>query len=263
MTFKFDFGAKLQSTGADVTPKEALKDSTGLSSHLLPNSSLLEVLASRVYYAINGCSYTLQENYVLSGLRMLGWGARLGVVLFAYIFDLMCMNYSPNPSHEYGLTRSGNASVFAQATFWIWIISLVITGLSYVAGRFGAPDPSSGCSNIVVVFCNRARLPAEYRILITSILLSFVALSVFAVGAAVHTVMAHTIASKNQLFSNLLVCILLCAILGSVADCLSVGGIDGLHVTSPMASRLASLNAVIISPILVIFTAFFCGLAMA
>jgi hypothetical protein len=142
-------------------------------------------------------------------------------------------------------------------------VSIVVTALSYVAGRFGTPDPSSGCSNIVVIFCNRARLPSEYRILITSSLLSFVALSVFAVGAAVHTILAHTIASKNQVFSNLLICVLLCAILGAVSDCLSIGGIDGLHVTSPMASRLASLNAVIVVPILAIFTAFFCGLALA
>ena len=89
--------------------KERFTDgSDGLRGHLPGYSSLVEIIASRYHFMLNGCVYG-EETCVPMFFRPIGWGARLSFFLFSAIFCVMAYMRDTNVIGQYGFSRERDA----------------------------------------------------------------------------------------------------------------------------------------------------------
>ena len=275
-------------TGAVLPPKDWLPsdakdrfddaDASGLNTYLPGDATLLEILASRVFYTLNGCMYDFEENFIIMMLRPIGWGCRMALFLFSLIFCVMAIGRDTNPIGQYSFSRerdddgvlkngtTDDSDVFqwfVWLTFGIWAVSIATSAMTYLAGRYGAKQPYAGqlCASFPFVFCNRTAIDDEggdgTRCGMMLILTVWFLGNAAAALAVVYTAMSHMYVKRNAYFAYLLLVLLALVVLGTLADALSLGGPTGIYVQSRSASWLASLRAVVIVPVQVIFTGFF------
>ena len=280
--FRFQLGSASY-TGATKPPQEWLPndakkrfydtDADGMGAYLPGHSTLLEVLASRVYYVLNGCLYADQENFIIMFLRPVGLGLRAAFFLSSIIFCFLSFSMSTNPIFQYSFSRERNSEGvlmndqtdvfewFVYAVYFVWLISIGSCALSYLLGR-GAKQPyAQQCSSFPFLLCNRVSIDGgdgDGSACGSMVLLMiwFLGLSA-AASVAVGTAISHTFVTRNVLFSYLLLVFLGMSVMGTLADALSIGGPQGISVQSKAASWIASARVVVIVPVQVIFTVFF------
>ena len=246
-----------------------------MRSYLPGHASLIEIVASKAYYVLNGCLYEEEENFIIMMLRPVGWGCRIAFYLVSLVFCFLSLTRSTNPIFQYSFSRERNAEGalendetdafewFVYVTYGTWVLSILTAMLTYLVGRYGAKNPYSSqyCASFPFIFCNRTAIHNEdddgtrcgMMLLLTIWFLgNAVAASIF-----VYAAMSHTFVKRNVYFAWLLVVLLALVAMGTLADALSLGGPTGIYVQSRAASWLASLRAVVIVPLQVIFTLFF------
>jgi hypothetical protein len=251
-------------------------ESDGLRGYLPGGSSLLEILASRYHYIINGCEYG-DENFVLMFLRPVGWGCRLAFYLFSVVFLVIAMMRDTNPISQYTFSRERDAEGvlkndqtdvfewFVYVTYIVWVATILTEILTYLVGRGGGGKrPHDGqCSAFPLTLFNRVSLPGgadDIRCAHGMILL----LWFLALGASASTMLyatiSHMFVKRNSYFMWLFVVFICFEAFAALSDAISIGGIDGLAVQSKPASWLVSFRVVIMMPVTVIVSIFFCVL---
>ena len=246
-------------------------DFDGMRSWMPGESTLIEILASRIYFVLNGCWYS-NEHYLLYLLRVVGWGARMGLVLSSLIFCVMAMASDTPVVTMYKFSRGRDAEgnytgtsndpfeAFVFVTFLLWIVVSLNTMLSYLTGRFGlAKKAYDGefCASFPFYFCNRTSLTNNSNgdgtlcCAWVAMLLWWLAISASILITA-YTAIAHTYATRNEWFSYLLLTMAGFEVLGSLADAISLGGPTGISAHSHTAAWFVSINAVIFVPCLAV-----------
>ena len=270
-------------TGAAAPPKAFLPadardrfydGSDGLRGYLPGNSSLLEILASRYHYVVNGCEYG-DENFVLLFLRPVGWGCRLAFYLFSVVFLVIAMMRDTNPVGQYTFSRERDAEGvlkndqtdafewFVYATYIVWVATIATEVLTYIVGRGGGgKNPHNGqCSAFPLTFFNRVSINGGENDLRCAhgmiLLVWFLALGASA-STMLYTVLSHMFVKRNSYFMWLFVVFVGFESFAALSDAISIGGIDGLAVQNKPASYLVSFRVVIMLPITVIISIFFC-----
>jgi len=242
----------------------------GVSAYLGGHASCLELTASRLFYVLNSCSYYAIETYIVSGLRVLGWGARFAFFLASIVFCLYSLTTNVNPilhfssfsrtrDTENELTTNNDPMLwFVQSVFYLWIASIGTLVFSYIADRFGRTPHQGQCSEFPLVLFNRSPIASgDGRCCAAAVVIGyFVGLGV-AAAFVLHTCISHSYVARNHDFMILLGIFLGFDVLGAVADAISIGSIDGLRVTSSTVSWLVSFRMLIIVPIEIIFSVFF------
>ena len=243
----------------------------GVSAYLGSRASCLELMASRTFYVLNGCSYYAVETFLITGLRILGWAARFAFFLLSIVFCFYSLTTTKNPilyfpdgfsrtrNQENELTTNNDPMLwFTEITFTIWIVSIVTLCLTYVIDRFSRTPHSGQCSAFTLVLFNRSPIAAgEGRCCVAAILICYFAALGVAATLVIHTCVNHAYVARNQEFMKILGILLAFDVLGATADVISIGSVDGIRVTSSTVSWLASFRFLVIIPIEVIFTCFF------
>lgn len=254
------------------------KELGGLRSYLPGEASFLEVLTSRIYFTLNGCLYEEGDNWIITLLRPIGWGARMALFLFSFIFIGLSLTRSVNPIGQYTLSRERDADGvltnsdadtfewFVYLTFFVWVLSILTSTLTYLGGRYGAKQPYSTqlCASFPFIFCNRTAIHDNgdgTRCGLMLILTAWFLTCAAATSAVAYTVISHTFVKRNVYFAWLLVAMLAMMTFASIADSLSIGGSNGIYVQSRVASWLVALNAIVIVPLQIIVTVFFVWMA--
>lgn len=233
-------------------------------------SSLMEIIASRYHYILNGCEYS-KETCVPMIVRPVGWGCRLAFFMFSVVFLLMAMARDINPLNQYGFSRERDAEGtlvnddtdafewYVVSTYVVWVVSILTEVLSYLVGRGGGGKaPHQGqCSAFPMILCNRVSLSGDARCLNGMILLVWFLGFGVAASTMLYTTMCHMFVKRNLYFSWLFVVFIVSTVLSTLADAISLGGIDGLAVQNRPASYLAALRVVVIVPLLLFFSVFF------
>jgi hypothetical protein len=244
------------------------KDVYGLSAYMAPNSSFLEIVASRVYYTINGCLWAEEENFVVMFLRPIGWGLRGAMYLFSVIFLFMSLEQEKNPVFMYGFSRerdeegvlqddsSDMFEWFVYLVYSIWITSILTEVLSYLVGRYEQTGKSKEFTHFPFIFCNRASLRDSGWLWLLSVTVWFLGLGA-AASIVMHTVVAHGYVKRNNVVLWMMVALTACSAAGTLADALSLGGPTGIRAQSHAASWLSALRVVVILPLQIIFSGFF------
>jgi len=249
-------------------------DISGIRGYLPGHATLIEIIASRIYYVLNGCFYAeVEENFIIMALRPIGYGCRMAFFMSSVIFCFLTLTCTTNPIKQYNFSRERNPEGvlendgsdpfewFVYLTYLSWVISIFSSVLTYLIGRIGSKNPYRGqfCAGFPFMFCNRTSIDDENG----SNFCWMIALVVWFVGLAacasifVFTAISHTFVKRNIYFSWVLVVLLSLMAFGTLADALSLGGPTGIYVQNRAASWLASLRIVVISPIQVILTVFF------
>jgi len=278
-------GGKIENaTTAAAVPKEYLPDdakerfvdgSDGLRGHMPGHSGLLEILASKYHYLLNGCSYG-DESVLVALVRVLGWGSRVAFFLSSLVFLALAVFAETNPIGKYtfsrerdaeGVLRNDDTDAFewyVYLVYGVWCVSVFTEVLSYIVGRAGGGKElrthDGQCSALPFLFCNRVSVrddDGEGGACLVGLVLMvwFLGLGAAAL-AAVHTFLSHTFVTRNVYFAWLFLLFLLFTVLSTLADAVSLGGIDGLAVQNRVASQLAAFRVVVVVPVLVIFSLF-------
>lgn len=272
-------------TGATLPPSKWMpndarnrfdkEDIDGMKAYLPGEASLIEIMASRVYYVLNGCIYDDDDNFVVMGIRPIGWGCRMAYFLFSVIFCFYTLTLDTNPIGKYNFSRgrstegelTGKSSdpfeAFVIATYVLWVLSIVTSAFTYLAGRYSAKNPYKGqfCASFPFLLCNRTAIHDDDHngtrcLLMLALTVWWLGLAT-AASAVVYTIMSHMYVKRNIYFAWLLVTLLCFVVLATLADTLSLGGPTGIYVQSRQASWVASFRAVVLVPVQVIFTLFF------
>jgi len=251
------------------------KNVDGLRSYMPGHASLLEIMAARVYYTLNMCVYDGKESCVISVLRVLGYACRLAFYLTSILFVLYCtMMSSVDVLFSYSFSRDkvndelrkdsvseDPAVMFLWFVFALWVVSIVTCMSTYVLGRFGRQGYDTQCMSAPFCLCIRSPLPSKFgtgnRCLAAMVLLVWFAVLGAVASTTVYSIMAHIFVKRNVWFSWLLGLFTVFVFGGALADALSIGGIDGIRVTSPMASYIAAFRIVVIVPLQIVSTAAF------
>ena len=270
------FGPATATVPANFLPNDAktrfFDDSDGLRGYMPGHSSLLEILASRYHYVLNGCEYT-RETCVPMLVRPIGWGLRLAFFMFSAVFVIMSSIHDINPIGQYGFSRerdnegtlvNDNTDAFewfVYVTYLVWVISILTEVISYLVGRGGGKLPHQGqCSALPFLLTNRVSINGDENSnrcgkgLI--LLVWFLGFGVLA-SIMIHTTISHVFVKRNVFFAWLFVVFTASTVLSTLSDAISIGGIDGLAVQNRPASYLAALRVVVIVPLLLIFSLFF------
>ena len=278
---RFDLGGG-KATGA-VPPqaflpkdaKERFNDgSDGLRGYMPGYSSLVEILASRYHFVVNGCTYG-DENCIPMLLRPLGWGLRLAFFAFSAVFVLMCMTRETSPIGQYGFSRERTDEGvlenddtdafewFVYVVYGIWVISILTEVGSYLVGRGGGGKrPHYGqCSAFPLTLANRVAINGDGEDGLRCVqglflLVWFLGFGVLA-SVMLFVTMSNMFVTRNVYFAWLFVAFIAANVLGALSDGLSIGGIDGLAVQNRPASWLASLRVVVVVPVTLVFSLFF------
>lgn len=273
------------STGATLPPEAWFppdakgrfnrEDVDGLRSYLPGEAGIFEIMASKVYYTLNGCVYDGDDSFVVAALRPLGWGCRVGFYLFCLIFCFYTLTLEDSPIGKYNFSRGRNQDgeltgtssdpfeAFVWSTFGIWVLSIFTSVLTYLVGRYNAKNPyqEQFCASFPFILCNRTAIHDDVHDGTRCMLM--LALTVYWLGLAtaastvVYTVLSHLYVKRNVWFAWLLVALLALVALATLADALSLGGPTGIYVQSRQASWLASFRAVVLVPVQILFTLFF------
>jgi hypothetical protein len=269
------------STGAvppsSFLPEDAKKrftdGSDGMRGYLPGYSSILEILASRYHYVVNGCEYG-NETCIPMLLRPIGWGLRLAFYLFSAIFLFLAASRDTNPINQYSFSRERTLENvlenddtdafewFVGLTYVIWVVSIFSEVCTYLVGRGGGGKaPHQGqCSAFPLTLLNRVSLPGDEdgnRCFQGFILLVwFLGFGVMA-ATMMYAIISHMFVKRNTYFAWLFVAIVAANMLGALSDALSIGGIDGLAVQNRPASWLVSLRVIVIVPVTTVFSLFF------
>ena len=248
------------------------EDIDGLKSYLPGHASLSEIVASRVYYVMNGCIYDEEENFVVMMLRPIGWGCRMAFFLFSVVFCLYTLVLDTNPVGKYNFSRGRDSQgelknsshdpfeMFVLFVFVVWVLSIFTSALSYLIGRYGAKNPydTQMCATMPFWLFNRAAVQNDNESGARCAVMLF--LTVWWLGLAasastvVYTAMAHMYVTRNMYFALLLLLLLLFVVLATFADVLSLGGPTGIYVQSSSASWICSVHAIVIVPVQAILT---------
>ena len=234
--------------------------------------SWVELQAARVYSILNGCSWDLIESYPITALRPLGWGARIGMYAFAVIFCIMCLFQEQNPMwfytpfsrerNRYG-HLTGEINDMFSAWGWIvvciWGLNLLLCVLTYAFGRMRKSALVDGCfSTIPFVVCTRASLHGIACAPLLYLLVVLVHIGCAgALGLTIFTLVLNAYVVRNQMASLLLGLIVLCDVLATVADALSLGGPYGIRVRSKWASWFTAIRVVVMVPLTALLTTCF------
>jgi hypothetical protein len=229
----------------------------------------IEVQAARVYSTLNGCSFDLEETYPITALRPLGWGARIGMYAFGVVFCILCMFQTENPVWFYApFSRERNryghltGEIVDLFEYWGWVVvsiwglNLLLCVLTYAFGRMSKSALPDGCfSTIPFVACTRASLhgTACSPLLYLLVLLVHIGCA-GALGLTIFTLVLNAYVVRNQMASLLLGLIVLCDVLATVADALSLGGPYGIRVRSKWASWFAAVRVVAVTPLTALVT---------
>ena len=251
------------------------EDVDGMKAYLPGDASMVEIMASRVYYVLNGCVYDDEDSFVVMGIRPLGWGCRMAFFLFSVIFCFYTLMLDTNPIGKYNFSRGRNAEgeltgsssdpfeAFVTATYGVWVVSIATAVFTYIAGRYNAKNPYNGqfCASFPFMFCNRTAIHDDEHngtrcLLMLALTVWWLGLAA-AASAVVYTIMAHMYVKRNVCFSWLLITLLGFVVLATLADTLSLGGPTGIYVQSRQAAWIASIRAVVLVPVQVILTIFF------
>ena len=281
-TFKTVVG---KPTGA-APPKEFLPadarerfydGSDGIRGYLPGQSSLLEILASRYHYIINGCEYHHDENFVLMILRPIGWGCRLAFYLFSVVFLVIAMMRDQNPVNQYTFSRERDAEGvlkndqtdvfewFVHFVYIIWVATILTEMLTYLVGRGGGgKNPHKGqCSAFPLTLFNRVSINGGENDLrcIQGIILMvwFLALGASA-STMLYATISHMFVKRNIYFMFLFVVFICFEAFAALADAISIGGIDGLAVQNKPVSWIVSFRVIVMIPVTTIVSIFFCVL---
>ena len=273
------------STGATLPPSQWMpkdarnrfdrEDVDGMKAYLPGDASMVEIMASRTYYVLNGCVYDDDDSFVVMGIRPIGWGCRMAFFLFSVIFCFYTLTLDTNPIGKYNFSRGRNAEgeltgsssdpfeAFVMATYVVWVVSIATAVFTYLAGRYNAKNPYKGqfCASFPFMFCNRTAIHDDEHngtrcLLMLALTVWWLGLAT-AASAVVYTIMAHMYVKRNVYFSWLLITLLGFVVLATLADTLSLGGPSGIYVQSRQAAWIASVRAVVLVPVQVIFTLFF------
>jgi len=245
----------------------------GVSSYLGGHAGCLEVVASRIFYILNGCSYYAVETFVVSGMRVIGWAARLAFFLTSLLFCFLSLTTEVNPIlhfSSFSRTRDSEneltdnvdpALFFVQVVYYVLITNLVVVVLTYLVGRFSRTPHEGQCSILPWVLFNRSPFGGGKEdegncCLAGFVMTYFIGLGI-AAGFVIHTCVAHAYIARNRDFLLLLGILVLFDVLSAVADAVSIGSIDGLRVTSSSVSWLVSFRILVLIPLQIIFTSFF------
>ena len=276
--FTFDLRATV---GTPIEPKKewlprdakdrfAKNEYFGVSAYLGGHASCLEITASRIFYVLNGFSFYEIETYIVSGVRILGWGARLAFFLTSVVFCFYSMTTTVNPIMHFSsfsrtrdtynelTTNDDPLLAFTETVFYIWIISIGTLVLTYIIDRFGRTPNQGQCASFPLVLFNRSPIASgEGRCCAAAAVIGyFVGIGV-AASLVLHTCIAHSYVARNREFMILLGILLACDVLGAIADAVSIGSVDGLRVTSSTVSWLTSFRVLIVVPLEIIFSVFF------
>jgi len=256
--------------------------SDGLRGYLPGYSSLLEILASRYHYILNGCEYG-EETCIPMLFRPIGWGCRLAFFLFSAVFCVMAMMRDTNPIGQYTFSRERDGEGvlkdddtdafewFVYVTYGAWVTSILTEVLTYLVGRGGGGKKahSHQCSAFPLTLCNRVSIggsaedAANYDDADGMHCLQGMFLFVWFLGfgamasAMLYTTISHMFVKRNVYFAWLFVVFVGFTVLSTLSDALSLGGIDGLVVQNRLASWLAALRVIVVVPVTVIFSLFF------
>jgi hypothetical protein len=248
--------------------------SDGLRSYLPGYSSLVEVLASRYHFVLNGCEFG-EESFIPMLLRPFGWGCRLAFYAFSVVFLIMAAMRSPNPIGQYGFSRERDEEGtlrndqtdafewFVYATYIVWVSCILTEVLSYLVGRGGGGKmPHNGqCSAFPLTLFNRVSVGGGGEDGLRCVQGLVLLVWFLGLGASASTMMystiSHMFVKRNVYFSWLFVVFICFATFSALADAISLGGIDGLAVQNRPASWLAALRVVVVVPATVIFSLFF------
>ena len=256
--------------------KERFTDgSDGLRGHLPGYSSLVEIIASRYHFMLNGCVYG-EETCVPMFFRPIGWGARFSFFLFSAIFCVMAYMRDTNVIGQYGFSRERNAEGvlinsdedafewFVYVVYGTWVISIVTEVLTYIVGRGGGGKKAHEyqCSAFPLTLFNRVSIGGSkdddggqcFQGVI--LLVWFLGFGTMA-SVMLFATMAQMFVTRNVYFAWLFVVFIVSNALGALADALSLGGIDGIAVQNRWASHLAAVRIVVIVPVCVLFSLFF------
>lgn len=277
MAFRFDHVGRAldaSSTGA-VPPKSFLPNdakerftdgSDALRGYMPGYSTLLEIFASRYYFVLNACDYDY-ESVVTMVMRPVGWGCRMAFYASSAVFLVMAYLHQRNPLFEYssfsrerdneGTLQSDPTDVFewfVGFVYSVWCVAIATEVLTYMVGRGGAARPYAGqCAAFPLVLFNRTAVASDSaRCCIFAALLVFYIAFAFAAAVVLRTVIAHMFITRNVYFAIIFGTFTAFQLFGSLADALSLGGIDGLAVMNRPASWLASVRMIILQPVLVI-----------
>jgi len=279
-TFTFDNSGR--STGV-LPPKSFLPadaknryfdGSDGMRGYLPGDSSLVEILASRYRYVFNGFEHG-DENFILMFIRPLGWGFRFAFYMFSLVFIVISMMRSPNPINQYTFSRERDFEGtlknddtdafewFVYTVYVTWVVTILTEVLSYLVGRGGGGKKPHGgqCSAFPLTLFNRVSVPGgadDLRCLHGFVLLVFF----FGIGASastmIYTTISHMFVKRNIFFMWLFVAFICFQAFGALSDAISIGGIDGLAVQNKPAAYLSAFRMIVIMPITVIISIFFC-----
>lgn len=259
----------------DESKNRFKKDVDGLRSYLPGHASLMEIMAVRSYYVLNACIYDGTETFIVSGCRVLGYSCRLALYLTSIVFIVYATCMAPvDVLFRYSFTRdrvndelrtdgvsSDPAAAFLWLVFSVWIVSIFTCMSTYVMGRLGREGYSGQCVSAPFCLCMRSPLPGKFdsgnRCVMALFLMLWFAMLGTMASLTIYSVMAHLYVKRNVYFAYFLAVMTIFTAGGALADALSIGGIDGIRVTSPHASFLAALRAVVIVPIQVIVTTAF------
>lgn len=234
---------------------------------LVDDPSWVELQASRAYSVLNGCSFDLEETFVISALRPIGWGARLGMFVFSVIFCVICAMQEINPMFHYApFSRERNAyghltgeyrdlfSAWGWVVLVVWALNTLVCVLSYCVGRLR--DDNKSCYSQLFC-CTRAALPGDaflIRVLLLVLVVAILLGCATALGFTIFTLTLNAYVARNEMASLILGLVALCDVLATLADALSLGGPLGIRVRSYWASWLCAFRAVFLTPLEAILT---------
>jgi hypothetical protein len=281
-TFTFEKTVGKPSTGGAVPPKSFLPEdakkrytdgSDGLRSYLPGYSSLVEILASRYHFVLNGCEYG-EESFIPMLLRPFGWGCRAAFYIFSVVFIVLSGMREKNPIGQYSFSRERDDEGtlkndetdafewFVYVTYVVWVTSILTEVLTYLVGRGGGgKNPHDGqCSAVPFLLCNRVSInggEADMRCAQGMFLIVWFLGFGAAASTMMYTTLSHMFVRRNVYFSWLFVVFVCFAAFSALSDAISLGGIDGLAVQNRPASFLAAIRVVVVVPVTIIFSLFF------
>jgi hypothetical protein len=238
------------------------------SGYVSGTATFVEVLAGRLFYALNCCSY--RESLLVTALRPVGWGCRLAFYLVSVLFLVMALARNPTPLFEYTFSRersktgelqNDESDIFEFAVvgyFWLWVATIVTELLTYLTNRAGYAKADEHSVAFPFFFLSRSALPAsDSRCgLFTLLLVVYLAVAA-AATIMMHTIIAHLFVIRSMWFAILLAIVTAMQSFAGIADALSLGGPDGIASKDRLGAWLASVRVVLLLPILVIWTAGF------
>lgn len=256
--------------------KNRFKDGVdGLRSWMPGHASYMEILASCPYYALNGCLYDGEETFIVSMVRVIGYAGRLAFYLSSILFVLYGLFMSPvDVLFRYSFSRdrvndelrtdgvsSDPATAFVWLVFALWVISIASCIGTYVLGRFGRSGYSGQCTSFPACLCMRTPLPnsfgSNYRCISALALILWFSMLGVVSCLTMYAILCHVYVKRNIYMVYLFAVMLAFVVGGALADALSIGGVDGIRVFSPLASWLSSIRIVVLVPLQVIMSVAF------